>query len=173
MGDMDETSRTSSTGSTGSTGTSSGRPEPVGERGATIVVGVDGSKASRIALRWACAEARARGGHVVALSVWHLYPLAPPDRVGSSPWWFTTDPEEATRALLDEVVGETAPDFPDVTIESEVVPGHAAEELVRRSETADTLVIGATGTGGFAGMLLGSTGGAVVEHAHCTVVLAR
>ncbi|MER7071767.1 universal stress protein [Terrabacter sp. NPDC000476] len=165
---MDETSSTSSTSSTGS-----GRPGPVGERGGTVVVGVDGSKASRIALRWACAEARARGGHVVALSVWHLYPLAPPDRVGASPWWFTTDPEEATRALLDEVVGEIAPDFPDVTIEREVVSGHAAEELVRRSETADTLVVGATGTGGFAGMLLGSTGGAVVEHAHCTVVLAR
>ena len=144
-------------------------PEFVGR----IVVGVDGSKASRIALRWACAEARARGTGVVAVAVWHLYPLAPPERVGASPWWFTAEPEQATRTLLGEVVAEVAPDFPGVAVEQHVISGHAAEELIRQSETADLLVIGATGTGGFAGMLLGSTGAAVLEHSLCTVVLAR
>ena len=160
---MDETTRPESVDPHPTT------PEYVGR----IVVGVDGSKASRIALRWACAEARARGTGVAAVAVWHLYPLVPPERVGASPWWFTAEPEEATRALLGEVVAEVAPDFPGVAVEQQVVSGHAAEELIRQSETADVLVIGATGTGGFAGMLLGSTGAAVLEHSQCTVVLAR
>ena len=98
-----------------------------------IVVGVDGSKQSRIALRWACADARAKGAVVVAVAVWHLYPLAPPERVGASPWWFTTDPQEATAAYLGEVVDEVVADFPDVVVEQQVVSGHAAEELIRLS----------------------------------------
>ncbi len=89
-----------------------------GEMG-RIVVGVDGSKQSRIALRWACADARAKGAVVVAVAVWHLYPLAPPERVGASPWWFTADPQEATAAYLGEVVDEVAADFPDVVVEQQ------------------------------------------------------
>ncbi|GAA2467240.1 universal stress protein [Terrabacter carboxydivorans] len=142
-------------------------------RRARIVVGVDGSKQSRIALRWACADARAKGDRVVAVAVWHLYPLAPPDRVGASPWWFTADPQEATAAYLGEVVDEVAADFPDVEIEQQVLSGHAAEELIHLSAAAEEVVLGATGSGGFAGMTLGSTSRAVLEHALSTVVLAR
>src|SRR6476659_4597445 len=138
-----------------------------------IVVGVYGSKQSRIALRWACADARAKGAVVVAVAVWHLYPLAPPERIGASPWWFTADPEEATQAFLGEVVDEVADDFPDVVIEQKVLSGHAAEQLISLSAVADLVVLGATGSGGFAGMSLGSTSRAVVEHALSTVVLAR
>ena len=36
----------------------------------TIVVGVDGSPNSAAALRWAHAEARRRGGRVLALYAW-------------------------------------------------------------------------------------------------------
>jgi len=138
-----------------------------------IVVGVDGSKQSRLALHWACADARAKGSVVVAVAVWHLYPLAPPERVGASPWWFTADPEEATEAFLGEVVDEVASDFPDVVVEQRVLSGHAAEQLISLSAVADAVVLGATGSGGFAGMSLGSTSRAVVEHALSTVVLAR
>ncbi|MEW1955475.1 universal stress protein [Terrabacter sp. NPDC080008] len=137
------------------------------------MVGVDGSKESRIALRWACSEARVRGCAVLAVSVWHLYPLAPPERVGASPWWFTADPEEATRAFLGEVVDEVTADFPDVQVERRVIAGHAAEELIGLSSQADVVVLGATGSGGFVGMRLGSVTRAVLEHALCTVVVAR
>ena len=37
----------------------------------TIVVGVDGSLASRRALRWAVREVASRGGVVKAITVWH------------------------------------------------------------------------------------------------------
>jgi nucleotide-binding universal stress UspA family protein len=175
---MDETTRPDG-GPTAADATRSAAPverEPEahesGSRG-RIVVGVDGSKQSRIALRWACADARAKGDMVVAAAVWHLYPLAPPERVGASPWWFTADPQEATEAYLGEVVDEVAADFPDVVVEQRVLSGHAAEELIRLSATAEEVVLGATGSGGFVGMTLGSTSRAVLEHALSTVVLAR
>ena len=175
---MDETTRPDG-GPTAADGTRSAAPverEPEahesGSRG-RIVVGVDGSKQSRAALRWACADAHAKGAVVVAVAVWHLYPLAPPERIGASPWWFTADPEEATQAFLGEVVDEVADDFPDVVIEQKVLSGHAAEQLISLSAVADLVVLGATGSGGFAGMSLGSTSRAVVEHALSTVVLAR
>src|SRR5829696_676848 len=138
-----------------------------------IVVGVDGSKQSRTALRWACADARAKGCMVTAVAVWHLYPLAPPERIGTSPWWFTTDPGEATRAYLRTVVDEVTRDFPGLFVEQLVLSGHAAEQLISLSASADAIVLGATGSEGFAGMSLGSTSRAVVEHALSTVVLAR
>ncbi len=142
-------------------------------RSGRIVVGVDGSKQSRVALRWACADVHAKGDAVVAVAVWHLYPLAPPEHVGASPWWFTTDPQEATAVYLGEVVDEVAADFPDVVVEQQVLSGHAAEELIHLSAAAEEVVLGATGSGGFAGMTLGSTSRAVLEHALSTVVLAR
>jgi len=144
----------------------SGRP-------AGIVVGVDGSTQSRTALRWACADARARGCTVTAVAVWHIYPLASPDRVGTSPWWFTTEPGEATRAFLETVVDEVALDYPGVAVEQMVLSGHAAEQLIRLSASADAVVLGATGSDRCARVSLGSTSRAVLEHALSTVVLAR
>ncbi len=54
-----------------------------------------------------------------------------------------------------------------------MLSGHAAEELIRLSAQAEEVVLGATGSGGFAGMTLGSTSRAVLEHALSTVVVAR
>jgi nucleotide-binding universal stress UspA family protein len=166
---MDETTRPVSTPTSSQAASGPAGAEAHGR----VVVGVDGSKESRLALRWACTEALARGATVLALSVWHLYPLAPPEQVGASPWWFTADPGEATRSFLRDVVQEVAADFPDVTIDQQVRSGHAAEQLVELSASADAVVMGATGSGGFVGMRLGSTSRAVLEHALCTVVVAR
>ena len=169
---MDEMTRPDG-GSRAATRVEGGPGAGASGRTSRIVVGVDGSKQSRIALRWACADALAKGAVVVAAAVWHLYPLAPPERVGASPWWFTTDPQEATTAYLGEVVDEVVADFPDVVVEQHVVSGHAAEELIRLSAQAEEVVLGATGSGGFAGMTLGSVSRAVLEHALSTVVVAR
>ena len=133
---MDEMTRPDG-GPRAATRVEGGRGAGASGRMSRIVVGVDGSKQSRIALRWACADALAKGAVVVAAAVWHLYPLAPPERVGASPWWFTADPEEATRAFLGEVVDEVTDDFPDVVVEQKVLSGHAAEQLIGLSAVAD------------------------------------
>ncbi|MDN5768306.1 MAG: universal stress protein [Humibacillus sp.] len=138
-----------------------------------IVVGIDGSQESRRALRWACEQAHPRGCGVLAVAVWHVYPLTSADRVGSSPWWFTTDPDIATQTFLEDVVAPVAGDFPDVMISRVVRSGRAPEELARLSHLAQMIVVGAKGRGGVAGMLLGSTSRDVLERASCTVIVVR
>ena len=47
------------------------------------------------------------------------------------------------------------------------------DELIRESESAESLVLGSRGLGGFSGMLLGSVGTAVAGHARGPVVIVR
>ncbi len=138
-----------------------------------IVVGIDGSEESRKALRWACEQAGPRGCGVLAVAVWHLSTLTSVDRVGSSPWWFTTDPDFATQTFLEDAVPPVAADFPDVMISRVVRSGRAPEELARLSHLAQMIVVGAKARGGVAGMVLGSTSRDVLERASCTVIVVR
>jgi nucleotide-binding universal stress UspA family protein len=49
--------------------------------------------------------------------------------------------------------------------------GMAAEHLIKASKTADEVVVGTRGHGGFVGLLLGSVAQQVATHAECPVVI--
>jgi len=49
--------------------------------------------------------------------------------------------------------------------------GSAAEHLVAASKSADLVVVGSRGRGGFVGLLLGSVAQQVASHAACPVVV--
>lgn len=134
---------------------------------ARIVVGVDGSPQSRVALDTAIEEARLRHGTVEAVHTWQpaIY-YAPPEYVGMPQ--AREDYVAASRDLLDKTLAD-APD--DVTIETTVLEGPAAPTLVRHSREADLLVVGSRGRGGFSGLLLGSTSHWVTSHATCPVLV--
>lgn len=139
---------------------------------AGIVVGVDGSEHSLDALRWAAAEAKLRGAtlRVVASFSTPLmstgYEVAVPDSADLSAASTTM-----LNAALDSVRSSGALDGVDVI--TEVLEGHAGEQLIRLSENADLLVVGARGHGGFLGLLMGSVTTYVVNHALCPVVVVR
>jgi nucleotide-binding universal stress UspA family protein len=140
-----------------------------------ILVGVDGSPASRKALEWAGEEAVRHGSELVLLTAY----LAPPPPPSSG----TISPHEATIAI--EAAGETAKELlmetiqdvlgedPPVLVQPRVKEGNAAKLLIDLSEDADVLVVGSRGYGGFAGLLLGSVSQNVASHAKCTVVVVR
>jgi nucleotide-binding universal stress UspA family protein len=145
-----------------------------------IVVGVDGSEASKEALRWAVGEARLRRAKVRALRAYEV-PFVPPvlDPFGAVPAVEGVpgiDREllrQASEEGLARVVSEVVPDPGGVEIELQVAEGHAAEVLVATSKDAELLVVGSRGHGGFAGLLLGSVSQSSAQHAYCPVVIVR
>ena len=129
-----------------------------------IVVGVDGSDHARDALRWAIDEAKLRGASLHLVHSWKFPTPVPLPDGGLAP----ADLEGAANAILDEaeaLVGDGVP------IRREVANDNAAHALVRCSEGADLVVVGARGLGGFTGLLLGSVSEQVVHHARCPVVV--
>ncbi|MET9384232.1 universal stress protein [Streptomyces sp. NPDC002928] len=135
------------------------REEPAGA--GPIVLAVDGSPVGEKAVDFAFAEAALRGAEIVAVHAW-LPDYAPPG----------TGTESAERLLAQAVAGRTER-YPDVTVRLEVVSGETREALIEASKTAQLLVVGARGRGGFAGLLLGSVSQALLHHAHCPVTVVR
>lgn len=144
------------------------RPSPAGDTG-RIVVGVDGSETSRLALHWAVEEARVRHARVEAVLTWH------PPYVGGYPYTggaIDAEVLEGTaRSTLDEAVTSVDTSGLAQPIDSIVALGDPAAVLVDAAAGADLLVVGSRGLGGFAGVLLGSVGHHVAHHAACTVVV--
>lgn len=58
-------------------------------------------------------------------------------------------------------------------VRREVVRDRPRDELLERSRSAQLLVVGSRGRGGFRGMLLGSTSQALIQHAACPVMIVR
>ena len=136
-----------------------------------VVVGVDGTadSAGALTLGFELAAQQRRPLEVVhaAGEAW-LFPV--PDAAAPG---MAEEVRADWQLLLAESVAGYAEKFPDVTFTSEVVQGSAAGVLVAASEHASTVVVGARGRGALARRLLGSVSRSVVEHAHCTVVVAR
>lgn len=138
-----------------------------------IVVGVDGSESSRVALRWAYEEAAHHGASLTVLAAWHTptLPISPPAAVLEE--GYETLPRGSAFEMLDELVGALEERTPAVDVRTSVEEGSPAEVLIERSKACDLLVVGSRGHGGFSGMLLGSVTHHLVAHAHCAVVVVR
>ena len=129
----------------------------------TIVVGIDGSKASKRALAWAATQAELTGSLLVAVNSWGpIYPVG-------------IDPEEKARKTLNKLLEQVlGPDWTGQVrlVQSPDAPGHL---LVHESVDADLLVVGSHGHGHgtFTGALLGSVSEYCVHHAKCPVAVIR
>jgi nucleotide-binding universal stress UspA family protein len=133
-----------------------------------IVVGVDGSEESKETLRFALEEARRRHTkvHVVhAFTQWEPIPGTGESEQDRSP----QEREAWLAALVREVVGEVA----DVDIGQSTVEDDPAPALLAAAQSAELLIVGSRGHGGFAGLLLGSVSQQCAHHAPCPVVIVR
>ena len=126
-----------------------------------IVVGVDGSPASRVALSWAVGEARAHGAR---LDVVHAYSMP---AMGGFPYSTVSFDagvfEDAGERLLKETLA--AVDHTGVDVTSKVVLGNPTAELLAAAEGATLLVVGARGAGAVKRLVLGSVADQVARHA--------
>ncbi|MEC3981672.1 universal stress protein [Amycolatopsis sp. H20-H5] len=138
----------------------------------TIVVGVDGSAEATSAVRWAAAEAAPRDVGVHLLCA--LNPIMGSYGAGLPiPQSIFDDMDANGRRVLDEATKVVREIGPDLVVTTEMPLQTPIPVLIGRSAEARTLVLGSSGRGGFAGMLVGSTTVAVAAHAHCPVVVVR
>ncbi|MFC4119909.1 universal stress protein [Nonomuraea zeae] len=127
-----------------------------------IVVGVDGSAAATAAVEWAAADG-GRRGH--SLRLVHVCEQWPPS-LDEAQSQYSTEVLEAASSRAREVA-------PEVEVTTESRSGHVVEQLIAGSASADSVVLGSRGRGGFAGMILGSVSAAVAGHAAGPVVIVR
>ena len=133
-----------------------------------IDVGVDGSQASKDALRWAAKQAELTDAELHAVIAWRL-----PTTYGWAPDYFDVDFAAEARKTLEAVVVDTLGGAPSVPLSTSVIEGHPAAVLVAASQAADLLVVGSRGHSAFTGMLLGSVSQHCVQHATCPVLVFR
>lgn len=139
-----------------------------------IVVGVEGSKGSRKALRWALDEARHRKAVVEVVTAYlPTYVPAAPDfgYVPLDPVDLVEEVRKMQDGVVDEVLREA--DVTDIVVERMLVKGRPADTLIMQGKGAAMLVVGSRGRGGFRGLLLGSVSQQIAQHAACPVVIVR
>ncbi|HEX5543172.1 MAG TPA: universal stress protein [Micromonospora sp.] len=136
-----------------------------------IVVGYDGSPSSVAAVGWAAAEAR-RTSQPVLLAYAFVWPTTAAMLPGPEVFPHTAARRDA-EDMIHAAAAEAARAHPDVKITGALLAGPPAVTLIEQSEKASLVVLGNRGHGGFAALLLGSTGVAVTAHAHCPVVVVR
>jgi nucleotide-binding universal stress UspA family protein len=136
--------------------------------GPRIVVGVDGSADSRLALRWAMRLARAENASIDAVGAWQ-YPTGLAWTAVPEDYAPKLDLEKAVEEAVADVFGADRPDSLRVLISE----GHPVRVLLDASEAALMLVVGSRGHGGFTGLLLGSVSARVAELADCPVLVVH
>ncbi|MEV7098619.1 universal stress protein [Amycolatopsis sp. NPDC051045] len=137
-----------------------------------VVVGIDGSPNSEPAIEVAFEEASLRGVPLVAVHAWD--DVTYEDTRGTVRIF--TQPEaleEGEERLLTERLAGWQEKYPDVEIRPLLECDRPRHALLEASETAQLVVVGSHGRGGFTGMLLGSTSQALIQHAQCPVLVVR
>ena len=119
------------------------------DRADLIVVGVDGSEHSRIALRWALADATRRGARVEVVRAFDAH-RDWPEACGLPPLNLaevTTQLEATGRAVVRSVVADGGPAMAEVPVDVVALLGSPGDVLVRQAQRADLLVVGHRGVG--------------------------
>ena len=126
---------------------------------APVVVGVDGSDASRGLVRWAAEEAWRHGRR---LKVVHALGL--PGRFG----W----PGNGA-AIVREAAERARGWRPTLTVDTALMLGSARPVLCEQAKDAALLVVGSRGLGALAGVVLGSVSTHLCTHASCPVLVVH
>lgn len=144
----------------------------LGPSAGRVVVAVDGSPLSELAVGFAFEEAAWWGVGLTAVHAWtHPTSTGPDDPL---PLVYDVDAVigDEERLLAEQLAG-WRDRYPDVDVRRRVVHGRASKVVVEESHGATLLVVGSRGRGGFRGLLLGSVSQAALHHAGCPVAIVR
>jgi nucleotide-binding universal stress UspA family protein len=134
----------------------------------TVAVGVDGSEHSRMAVKWAADEAARRGSLLKLLCSCAKEPK-------NVPIWYEAGSFDLSpgEAIVDDAYGLVATRHPSLLARVEISDQPPAVLLTDASRSADLLVVGARGRGGFKELILGSVSDKCLQYAHCPVAVVR
>lgn len=138
-----------------------------------VVVGVDGSEGSRLALRAAADQALEHDATLRVISCWTQPVTAGAPGYAPSVWIGDADLSAVAKEQQADALRTVLGVERSLKLDQEVVEGHAAQQLVEAASGADLVVVGSRGHGGFVGMLLGSVSQHVAAHAACPVLVVR
>lgn len=145
-------------------------PEPRAVTYHQIVVGTDGSTDADQALRFAFEEAVARrSGLRVVHAFQPVFPLVDESWTGNTA---DTSARDETQWLHDRLAPWTSK-HPEVRVRTQLVQGHPAHALASTAISADLLVVGCRGGGGFHGLRLGSVSHGVLSLCRTPVAIIR
>lgn len=141
-----------------------------------VLVGLDGSAHSDVALAFAFQEASWRSAPLIAAHSWldwsEWYALAVGVPVADQPL------EAREARLLSEQLAGWSEKYPDVTVHEVLRAGDPTPTLMELSEHSvdglqppALLVVGCRGRGGFRGLVLGSNSQSLIAHAPCPVAV--
>jgi len=135
-----------------------------------VVVGVDGSTSSKAALHTAFDHAAATGAELVVVHAWEAKGIEDPTLQTNSSWpaYESHLEQEVTR----EIASRSA-EHPAVKVRHEVVRDSPVAALTQAADSADLVVVGARGTGGFTGLHLGSVSGRLLGRTDCPLVIVH
>lgn len=137
-----------------------------------IAVGVDDAPEARLAVGFAFQEAAARGVSVLAVRGWSV----PAELRAIDEDWVQpalVEQERAEQRVLITGLSSWRDRFPMVAVERRLVPVTATHALTIASRDAQLVVVGDRGSGGFAGLRLGSVAEQVLQHSLCAVMVVR
>ena len=134
-----------------------------------ILVGVDGSAPSELALQWAIAEAKQRDWPLRLVCSYSLPSFTAASLDGGYAALDDRTIRSSAQGILDSAVAKVSEH--GVRVVAELETGDAAGALIEASRSASLAVVGTRGGGGFTDRLLGTVSTAVPAHAHCPVVV--
>ena len=132
-----------------------------------VVVGVDGSAVSELAVGYAFEQAALRGVPLEVVHVWWITGL------GGLTQDIKNDMITQQRLTLSETLVGWSEKYPDVEVRESLPVGPTVFALTEAAKNAELLVVGSRGRGGFRSLLLGSVSQGVLQHASCTVAVVR
>ena len=139
-----------------------------------IVVGFDGSEASRRALDFAVERAALQDGAVVVAHVleWSPYSFLTPTELEERHKRRTEELERAKTAVIDPVMKSL--EGTKVRVSSAIRYGQIADTIcaIAKDEDADQIFVGRNGDGGIAARVFGSVAGTLIQISPvpCTIV---
>lgn len=133
-----------------------------------IVVGVDGSENSAAALHRAFDRATVHDAELVVVHAWEAKGIEDPNLEAGSSW---PAYERELEQAVDRTIATSSAQHPAVKVRHEVVRSAPVAALIQAADTADLVVVGARGTGGFPGLHLGSVSSRLLGRTACPLMV--